>query len=547
MKIFAYKNTLPVWKHLALMGTVAFFAACGDDASSVKPVDDDPGSEISSSSEEPSSSSEGVARSSSSSLKGETSSSAKSSSSEQSSSEQSSSSSKGDTLSSGAESSSSSEPALLLSSAVPNSSESLVEFPLDSFTRDSFKNPGIEYQTMTDERDGHVYRIVTIGTGDSAMTWMAENLNFSENTTDSALAINLKSQTSCPFGKAESCDILGRLYTWTAAMNISEGYKDSIPSAHNIVPIRNHQGVCPAGWHVPVMDEYLSLYNRIEEKLGKSKQGVALKSKVGWNDSLSADNDIFGFSFVPGESTVFGLMGYAWLADVDYGRNKLTTRIAFETDKNYTFFNGGNADWNAYVRCVKNKDVATGKFKDARDGKYYKYAYIGNTRWMAENLNYGNDSLGVCSWDDDENCSEYGRYYTYEDARTICPDGWRLPTENDFAELVENVGGSENAAVYLRSTEWGGDLPGINAYGFSAKPTGYFRWGKSTDSFGRVEPQLGFSSGTFNMWLGSTNGLYMVMILDWSNSSYSITGGASAAHNASGVDNPILVPVRCVQ
>ena len=540
MKIFADKDFFPVLKRFALMGTVALFAACGDDTSSVKPVDDDPGSEISSSSEEPSSSSEDVARSSSSSLNDASSSSAKSSSSEQSSSEQSSSSSKGDTLSSGAESSSSSE------TDVSSSSVTLKEFPLESYTKDSFKNPDIEYQTMTDERDGHVYRIVTIGTGDSAMTWMAENLNFSENTTDSALSINLKSQTSCPFGKAESCGILGRLYTWTAAMNISEGYKDSIPSAKKIVPIRNHQGVCPAGWHVPTMDEYLSLYHRVEEKLGLSKQGLALKSKAGWDDSLSADNDIFGLSFVPGYASEWGeFMGYAWLADVDYARSNSTTRIVFETNVNYTFFNGGLAEWDAYVRCVKNKDVASGKFKDSRDGKYYKYAYIGNTRWMAENLNYGNDSLGKCFWDDDENCSEYGRFYIYEEARTVCPDGWRLPTENDFSELVENVGGSENAAVYLRSTEWGGDLPGINAYGFSAKPTGLFVWGKSRDNFGRVQPQLGFSSGSFHMWLSSMNGMIMAMILDWSNSSYSVTGALSL--NIDGVNESPLIPVRCVQ
>ena len=540
MKIFADKDFLPVLKRFALMGTVALFAACGDDTSSVKPVDDDPGSEISSSSEEPSSSSEDVARSSSSSLNDASSSSAKSSSSEQSSSEQSSSSSKGDTLSSGAESSSSSE------TDVSSSSVTLKEFPLESYTKDSFKNPDIEYQTMTDERDGHVYRIVTIGTGDSAMTWMAENLNFSENTTDSALSINLKSQTSCPFGKAESCGILGRLYTWTAAMNISEGYKDSIPSAKKIVPIRHHQGVCPDGWHVPTMDEYLSLYHRVEEKLGLSKQGLALKSKAGWDDSLSADNDIFGLSFVPGYASEWGeFMGYAWLADVDYARSNSTTRIVFETNVNYTFFNGGLAEWDAYVRCVKNKDVASGKFKDSRDGKYYKYAYIGNTRWMAENLNYGNDSLGKCFWDDDENCSEYGRYYTYEESRTVCPDGWRLPTENDFSELVENVGGSENAAVYLRSTEWGGDLPGINAYGFSAKPTGLFVWGKSTDNLGRVQPQLGFSSGSFHMWLSFMNGMIMAMILDWSNSSYSVTGALSL--NIDGVNESPLIPVRCVQ
>lgn len=536
--MFAYENTLRVCKYFTLMGMVALFAACGDDSSSVKPTADDPDSEISSSSENPDSSSSDNIRNSSSSSDDKSSSSANLSSSVQASS-----SSKGDaesSSSSGKPNSSSAES----SDSKSSSSVSVKEFSLESYTKDSFKNPDIEYQTMTDERDGHVYRIVTIGAGDSAMTWMAENLNFSENTTDSALAINLKSQTSCPFEKAESCDVLGRLYTWTAAMNISEGYKDSIPSAHKVVPIRNHRGVCPAGWHVPAMSEFLSLYNRIEEKLGLSKQGIALKSKAGWDDSLSAGNDIFGLSFVPGEAVQNGFLGYVWLADVDYARTNSTTRIVLETNANHTFFNGGLADWNAYVRCVKDKDVVTGKFKDSRDGKYYKYAYIGNTRWMAENLNYGNDSLGKCSWDDDENCSENGRYYTYEESRTVCPDGWRLPTENDFSELIESVGGSANAAVYLRSTEWKGDLPGINAYGFSAKPTGSFHWGKTTDNFGRVEPQLGFSSESFDMWLGSMNGMYMVTILDWSNSSYNVMGALT--FNIDGVNESPLIPVRCI-
>lgn len=536
--MFAYENALRVCKYFTLMGMVALFAACGDDSSSVKPTADDPDSEISSSSENPDSSSSDNIRNTSSSSDDKSSSSANLSSSVQASS-----SSKGDaksSSSSGKPNSSSAES----SDSKSSSSVSVKEFSLESYTKDSFKNPDIEYQTMTDERDGHVYRIVTIGAGDSAMTWMAENLNFSENTTDSALAINLKSQTSCPFEKAESCDVLGRLYTWTAVMNISEGYKDSIPSAHKVVPIRNHRGVCPAGWHVPAMSEYLSLYNRIEEKLGLSKQGIALKSKAGWDDSLSAGNDIFGLSFVPGEAVQNGFLGYVWLADVDYARTNSTTRIVLKTNANHTFFNGGLADWNAYVRCVKDKDVVTGKFKDSRDGKYYKYAYIGNTRWMAENLNYGNDSLGKCSWDDDENCSENGRYYTYEESRTVCPDGWRLPTENDFSELIENVGGSANAAVYLRSTEWKGDLPGINAYGFSAKPTGSFHWGKTTDNFGRVEPQLGFSSESFDMWLGSMNGMYMVTILDWSNSSYNVMGALT--FNIDGVNESPLIPVRCI-
>ena len=531
MKIFADKNTLSVWKQFALMGSVALFAACGDDASSVKPVDDDPGSEISSSSGDTLQSSSSVTPQSSDS-ETSVSSSSKGDGGSEAAMTSSSSSSKGDALSSSEKSSSS-------GTETSSSSVSVKEFPLDSFTKDSFKNPDIDYQTMRDVRDNHIYRIVTIGTGDSAMTWMAENLNFSENTTDSALAINLKSQTSCPFGKEDGCDILGRLYTWTAATNISAGYKDSVSAAKKVVPVRNHQGVCPSGWHLPTMDEYLSLYNRIEEILGASKQGIALKSKAGWNDSLSANNDIFGLSFVPGESTKAGFIGYAWLADVDYAGNG-SARIVFETDVNHTFFNGGEADWNAYVRCVRNKDRADGRFKDSRDGKYYNFADIGNTRWMAENLNYGNDSLGQCSWDDDEDCSDFGRYYSFEEAQDVCPDGWSLPSKEDFSELVKEVGGVENAAVYLRSTLWVGGLPGLDVYGFAAKPSGYFRWGTTTDSFGNEEPLLAFSPGTFNMWTSTANdakSAYMVEISDFSNSSY----------NARTESKSILVPVRCIK
>jgi hypothetical protein len=47
------------------------------------------------------------------------------------------------------------------------------------------------------------------------------------------------------------------------------------------------------------------------------------------------------------------------------------------------------------------------------------------------------------------------------------------------------------------------------------------------------------------MWLSSVNGLLMVTILDWSNSSYSVMGALSI--NIDGVNESPLIPVRCVQ
>ena len=125
--------------------------------------------------------------------------------------------------------------------------------------------------------------------------------------------------------------------------------------------------------------------------------------------------------------------------------------------------------------------------------------------WMAENLNIGYNietAKSYCNKEDPEDCSTYGRRYTwsaamdsagkYSDAtagcgyeilckaripvRGVCPKGWHLPTRSDFSDLVEMAGGKNNAAKKLMATS-GWKYEGSDNYGFAALPAGF--WTKS--------------------------------------------------------------------
>ena len=118
-------------------------------------------------------------------------------------------------------------------------------------------------------------------------------------------------------------------------------------------------------------------------------------------------------------------------------------------------------------------------FTDPRDGQSYDVVKIGGLTWFAENLNFMTEG-SVCPEGDSRKCSEYGRLYTWDDARTACPEGWRLPDSADFATLVEQAGGADFASSMavagekLKSTGgWFKKGNGTDALGFNALPAGY--------------------------------------------------------------------------
>lgn len=136
------------------------------------------------------------------------------------------------------------------------------------------------------------------------------------------------------------------------------------------------------------------------------------------------------------------------------------------------------------------------------DNNSYSTIRIGDQVWMKENLkvtHYRNgdpidylpsendlewintESGAYCSYEDDQaNAEKYGYLYNgfvVADQRNICPEGWHVPTVEDWRILFNYLGGrsTELSGSLLRSEQgWKLYLPNnyTNLSGFSALPGG---------------------------------------------------------------------------
>jgi Fibrobacter succinogenes major domain (Fib_succ_major). len=118
-------------------------------------------------------------------------------------------------------------------------------------------------------------------------------------------------------------------------------------------------------------------------------------------------------------------------------------------------------------------------FTDSRDGQSYDIVKIGDFTWMAENLNYKTEA-SVCPDGDSRNCKRLGRLYTWAEAKTVCLEGWRLPTNEDFAQILAQSHDGKLGAVSnkvgakLKSRNgWFKKGNGTDELGFNALPAGY--------------------------------------------------------------------------
>lgn len=151
--------------------------------------------------------------------------------------------------------------------------------------------------------------------------------------------------------------------------------------------------------------------------------------------------------------------------------------------------------------CKKDDDKPepTPKATDA-DGNVYNSVRIGEQIWMAENLRTTKYSDGTpipevtgnsewaslttpaFCWYANEKAtygSKYGALYNFYAVNTgnLCPVGWHIPSNEEFQQLADYLGGDAVAGSKLKDKDslyWAGpDTLATNETGFSARPGGY--------------------------------------------------------------------------
>jgi len=207
-----------------------------------------------------------------------------------------------------------------------------------------------------------------------------------------------------------------------------------------------------------------------------------------------------GSPTISDDKTMDGTVNGSFMSSIT-GLTESTTYYA----RAYATNNVGTSYGNEETFTTASSWACGDPFTDARDGNLYETVAIGGQCWMAENLAYlpsvfpsstgsettvhnyvyGYEGTDVSAAKATANYASYGVLYNWGAAKTVCPDGWRLPSDEEWKTLEKHLGMSETDADILglrligavgrklKSTSgWLNNGNGDNSSGFNALPGG---------------------------------------------------------------------------
>ena len=219
------------------------------------------------------------------------------------------------------------------------------------------KIDSVYYENKVTDYDGNTYNTVQIGT----QVWMAENLKVThyphgdaiplviDNTAWKNLESNSTADAYCFYNNNNTTNY-GALYTYAAAIG-DKWTRD----------LKENQGVCPDGWHLPTNTDWDVLNTYLGTNAGSKLAGNAALWK-GTSSSLeqSADFGTSGFSALPsgyryylyGKFTSLGTFTHWWSAtQLDY--SKAYNRYLNYNNTDINSYNKGKSSGYS-VRCIRD-------------------------------------------------------------------------------------------------------------------------------------------------------------------------------------------------
>ena len=182
--------------------------------------------------------------------------------------------------------------------------------------------------------------------------------------------------------------------------------------------------VCPVDYHVPSLNEWTDLSKNLIGKAHKKDRAQFANGKKTRYFTLDGSENVIAY-------------------------NPNTAQIkALPLPKKKT----------AETRCVKKRDllaehgVQDGLYFDKRNGRSYPVRVLGSKLWLSQNLSVNVDSKGKlsksadfkdCYLESAEYCEDFGRYYTWQEAKKACPVGWHLPGDAEWRDYQKNLSNAE--------------------------------------------------------------------------------------------------------
>jgi uncharacterized protein (TIGR02145 family) len=306
------------------------------------------------------------------------------------------------------------------------------------------------------------------------------------------------------------CDGPGEIYECGCG-DIPDNYCDcegNIPDDCNVCGGNNEtmdcNGVCDGTW---IIDDFeVCCENPVEVWQDLDNDGLgdpSMETQVtcfyqsGWvTNDFDTDDECFsndhdcngecdGLAFDSECGCVGGLTGLE--ADFCYG---CTDSDAYNYNPDATI-DDGSCEYEGIVYDI--------------DGNVYNTVIIGGQEWMAENLKVTHYRTGdpidtdfdgwewrnltssaFCVYDDlSTNSNIYGllyNWYAVDDYRNLAPDGWHIPSDEEWLQLINYLGGEETAGGPLKATGnfvegdglWSPPNTGAtNTSGFTGLPGGF--------------------------------------------------------------------------